>query len=301
MNRSSAIKIIYIYFMTSKYKYCCETCAYNTNISQNYTNHINSARHTKFTTLNEKISCEWCNKPYYTNRGLQKHKQKCKNPNENITIEQMDGIAKNNKLLEEIIMQLQNTNDSRNTITTNIADQINTNSHNTNNINIFLNEQCKDAINFIEFKNRLEVMEKHFELLCQKGYFAGYTEIMNHNLSKYTIEQRPLHCIKDDDDKSNDQIQIRHNKQWVYETRDCCDLLDTIVREIDLKILHRFNEHESQNGNMQNGDIVQDKLRFFWKIKNKIINKLLQMTTIDKETMEKYISELHSESIAQKT
>ena len=71
----------------------------------------------------------------------------------------------------------------------------NTTNHTNNfNINMFLNEQCKDAINFSDFINRIEVSHDDLENNAQLGFVNGMTKILMDNLSQLTLYERPIHC-----------------------------------------------------------------------------------------------------------
>jgi len=90
----------------------------------------------------------------------------------------------------------------------------NTNSHNKFNLNLFLNEQCKDAMNISDFIKSLEISFEDFENVGTLGYAEGISNILINNLKKTEIEKRPMHCsdlkretmyIKDKDTWENDK------------------------------------------------------------------------------------------------
>ena len=78
-----------------------------------------------------------------------------------------------------------------------MIDKVGNTTNNTNNnlnINMFLNEQCKDAINFSEFINRIEVSQDDLENNAQLGFVNGITKILMDNLRQLTLHERPIHC-----------------------------------------------------------------------------------------------------------
>lgn len=262
--------------MTEQYKFCCETCFYYTNLKQNYNKHIESAKHkNKIQPSNENTSsfrCESCNTCMKTKSGLWKHKKICKaiskvEPPKSATMEDINEIK---KLLTQI---LEGQNQPRNEIVT-------TNSNN-NNIAIFLNEKCGNAVDIRDFCKAMEVMEEHFKTVGEKGYLIGMAEILQHNLSKYTLFQRPIHCIKDKDDEQNDQIHIRYNKTWTPETRESNFILKSAVDEIDEKVHDEFKTYTEENGKMQNHDRISNRLLNSWDMKDETTNKLLEIVIVD--------------------
>lgn len=264
--------------MTEQYKFCCETCLYYTNLKQNFNKHIESAKHkNKMQPSNDTTStfrCESCNTCMKTKSGLWKHKKICKaiakaESPKTATMEDIDEIK---KLLTQI---LEGQNQPRNEIVT-------TNSNNNNNnIAIFLNEKCGNAVDIRDFCKAMEVMEDHFKTVGEKGYLIGMTEILRHNLSKYTLFQRPIHCIKDKDDEQNDQIHIRYNKTWTPETRDSNFILKSAVDEIDEKVHDEFKTYTEENGKMQNHDRISNRLLNSWDMKDEATNKLLEIVIVD--------------------
>lgn len=264
--------------MTEQYKFCCETCLYYTNLKQNFNKHIESAKHkNKMQPSNDTTSsfrCESCNTCMKTKSGLWKHKKICKaiakaESPKTATMEDIDEIK---KLLTQI---LEGQNQPRNEIVT-------TNSNNNNNnIAIFLNEKCGNAVDIRDFCKAMEVMEDHFKTVGEKGYLIGMAEILQHNLNKYTVFQRPIHCIKDKDDEQNDQIHIRYNKTWTPETRESNFILKSAVDEIDEKVHDEFKTYTEENGKMQNHDRISNRLLNSWDMKDEATNKLLEIVIVD--------------------
>jgi hypothetical protein len=212
-----------------------------------------------------------------TKSGLWKHKKICKASEksteklsqQNASIEDINEIK---KLLTQI---LEGQNQPRNEIVT-------TNSNNNNNnIAIFLNEKCGNAVDIRDFCKAMEVMEEHFKTVGEKGYLIGMAEILQHNLNKYTLFQRPIHCIKDKDDEQNDQIHIRYNKTWTPETRESNFILKSAVDEIDEKVHDEFKTYTEENGKMQNHDRISNRLLNSWDMKDETTNKLLEIVIVD--------------------
>jgi len=261
--------------MTTSYKYTCDKCMYNTNVSQNYNNHMESKKHKEHTDNPTIYCCDVCNKPYFTSNGLRMHKQKCKKP------EHVERTFSLNQL-ENIILELKKQPVAPDTRC--VTD-------------IFLNDKCKGAVDFVEFISHLTANKNHFQLVGEKGYIAGYVEIFKYNLKKYSFEERPLFYIKKNDQHTCHTIYIRHNKIWIPETHNSNLFFRTVVDELDMKISDMFEEYELEHGKMKNRTIIINKLSSCWDKKDEVIQELLNMTTIDNEQIQKCISE----SIAQTT
>lgn len=251
--------------MTTSYKYTCDKCMYHTNVSQNYNTHMASKKHKEHTDKSTTYFCDVCNKPYFTSNGLRMHKQKCKKP------EHVERTFSLNQL-ENIILELKKQPVAPDTRSV---------------IDIFLNEKCKGAVDFVEFISRVTINKNHFQLVGEKGYIVGYAEIFKYNLTKYSFEERPLFCIKKTHETTCDTIYIRHNKIWIPETYNSNLFFRTLVDELDMKIFDMFGEYEFANGKMKNRAIIIENLSSCWDKKDEVINELLNLTTIDDEIIQK--------------
>jgi len=264
--------------MAEKYKYSCDTCMYYTNLKQNFTKHCESAKHKKKLQPNNDpagaFHCEMCNTHVQTKSGLWKHKKTCKAvAKQPISPEQSTSSIDIHEIKQLLVKILESQNQPRNEVI----------STNNNNIAIFLNEKCSNAVDIREFCKAMEVMEDHFKTVGEKGYLIGMAEILQHNLSKYTLFQRPIHCIKDKDDEQNDQIHIRYNKTWTPETRESNFILKSAVDEIDEKVYDEFKHYTEEKGKMQNHDKISNRLLTSWDMKDETTNKLLEIVIVDVE------------------
>jgi hypothetical protein len=88
-----------------------------------------------------------------------------------------------------------------------------TNSHNKFNMNFFLNEQCKDAMNIMDFVNSLQIQLSDLEKVGELGYTNGISNIIIQNLKTLDIHKRPLHC----NDTKRETIFIRDDDKWEKE------------------------------------------------------------------------------------
>jgi len=211
----------------SAMKYYCVVCHYGTSRKCNYDTHLISTRHcaksTKETFGNEiqqKFSkaqqiCEKCNKDFKTSSGLWKHKQKCilnTNPiipsnNEPSDKELIMLLIKENSELKNMMVKvLENgTNNNNNN---------NINSHNkTFNLQVFLNETCKDAMNISDFIESVKLQVSDLEHVGKVGYIEGISNIIIKNLQALEVEKRPVHCT----DQKREVMYVKEDNIWEKE------------------------------------------------------------------------------------
>jgi hypothetical protein len=233
--------------------YYCEICYYNTFKKTDFNRHLLTAKHTKNEMAtkcniknekNEKTNlvdhiCS-CGKQYKHRSSLFKHKKLCKLieqeenlNNENIildhnTIENNNLNNKNN--LENLVVQLiTENNEIKNTLlreNQELRQQIgelipkignnntvNNTVNNKFNINVFLNEKCKDAITMTDFVHQIEISLKNLLTTKDKGLGIGLSNIIEENINKLSIYERPIHCT----DKKRETLYIKNDK-WEKDT-----------------------------------------------------------------------------------
>ena len=213
-------------------KFYCEKCDYSCCKKYNWDKHLLTSKHSKVTlgdnlvaksgilTENENYCCEKCNKTYESRNGLWKHQKTCKNEKKDLKEEEiaamkeiMKYLMKENSEMKTMMMEQQNmvlevvkngttnTNNSHNT----------TNSHNKAfNLQFFLNETCKEAMNIGEFVDSLKIQLSDLEKVGEKGYIEGITSIIVKNLKELDVTKRPVHCT----DKKRETVYIKDNDKW---------------------------------------------------------------------------------------
>ena len=290
-------------------EYTCEICNFVTVSKYNYDRHISSIKHNK-DTVPEKInihSCAYCDACYSTASGLWRHKKKCSQkllndasikPVINSFVERDSGrelvefLLKENKEFKQIIIdqgkqmielaksQQPHTNNSHNT----------TNNNQKFNLNFFLNETCKDAINFSEFMNSIKVTLEDLEKTTQLGYVDGISRIFINALKNTDMEHRPLHCT----DIKRETVYIKEGNKWDKENKEQ-DNLKRAVEYISNKNLGQIQEWkkenpESMNSNHQKSEVLNTMYitslsKDSEKKDPKIIHKLLNEVIVEKDTV----------------
>ena len=150
------------------------------------------------------------------------------NFHQNIMINQQDFMIKQSEIMTEF-MKKNNGNSivssSHNT----------TNSHNKFNLNFFLNEQCKNAMNITDFANNIQIGMDDLENVGRTGYVKGITDIIVKNLNGMDVHDRPIHCT----DLKRETLYIRDDDKWDKENPDKTKLkkcIKTIANKNEAKI-----------------------------------------------------------------
>ncbi len=206
------------------YKFYCNNCDYGTSKKSSYVNHCESSKHNKLniTTNNNNImpnlcsrkyNCDNCEKTYNDRAGLWRHKKKCiidddktgKDEIINLLLTQnkeLMGLIKNG-----ITNNTTNTNNSHNTTN---------NDNKIFNLNFFLNETCKDAMNISDFVSSIKVSLADLENTGRQGYIEGISNIILKNLNNVEQSMRPLHCS----DTKREVFYIKDNNEWQKENQE---------------------------------------------------------------------------------
>jgi hypothetical protein len=208
-------------------KYCCEICNYNTDKRCNFNSHMNSVKHKSGVSGNHgnrnqpKTSqniCELCNTSYKNRSGLWKHQRKCHIENTCTNHVMSQPKPSNEPTDKELIMMLLKKNDELQNMVLKVLETgtcnsytTNTNSHNKAfNLNFFLNETCKDAMNITEFVESIQLQLSDLEKVGEVGYVEGISNIIVKNLNELDVTQRPVHCT----DKKRETMYIKDEDKW---------------------------------------------------------------------------------------
>jgi len=203
--------------------FCCKNCNYFTSRKSQYERHISTDKHKRLqnndagTILNKKYICE-CGREYKYRQGLYNHRKTCKGEKketaiieneENVDYKSMffEIIKKNNEFQDLLMKQSQQISELIPKVGNNNNNTIN--NKNKFNINVFLNEKCKDALSLDEFIDKIEVSMKNLLTTKEKGQVNGISNIIMENMNKLSLYERPLHCT----DKKRETLYIK-NDTW---------------------------------------------------------------------------------------
>jgi len=232
----------------------CEICDYTTCRKSQYDRHLATDKH-KMTVLainvkdsaTEKVPnlhiCTLCEKTYKDPSGLWRHKKKCqlaknntdpgeqpiKIVNEPADKELIMLLIKDNSDLKHMMLETQNM--MMEVIKTGTHNTTNTNSHNKSfNLNFFLNETCKDAMNITDFVNSIQLQLSDLERVGELGYVDGISNIIMKNLKKLDVTKRPVHCT----DKKREVLYVKDEDKWEKENTE-----NKIIRKAIKKVSHK--------------------------------------------------------------
>jgi len=202
----------------------CEKCHYTTSNKKDFNKHHNTKKHLSndFQGKNPPkthYDCS-CGKSYKDYSGLWRHKKKCLNKKEefiettedtNLNLNDKDLILtliqQNNELQKQMLEVIKNG-----THNTNIS-----NSHNkTFNLQFFLNETCKDAMNIMDFVDSIKIQLCDIESIGELGFVNGMSKLIIKNLNALAENMRPVHC----NDPKRDSLYVKDANVWEKEDSD---------------------------------------------------------------------------------
>tara|TARA_B110000305_G_C19426517_1_gene633880 strand:+ start:766 stop:1653 length:888 start_codon:yes stop_codon:yes gene_type:complete len=207
-------------------EYFCENCNYKCFNKTNFDKHLYTRKHKNLQNTDEKVAkvakdCKTfvciCGKSYKHRQSLFTHQSKCTyEPAKNEEV--IETSVSQNAILEVVKKQqdqLTQLTDAIKDIAPKLGNNNTTNSHNTNNtnqfnINVFLNEDCKNAINMSDFIKSIEVSLQQLDLTKTKGLEKGITQVIMDNMNKLSVHERPLHCT----DTKRETLYIKDNDKW---------------------------------------------------------------------------------------
>jgi|TARA_B100001093_G_scaffold340344_1_gene325120 hypothetical protein len=255
-------------------KFCCKFCNFNANNKNNYEIHLQTKKHknneilqntTKILQNNaKKYICE-CGKEYSHHSSLYKHKKSCIiNNNDNMIIH-----TENKEDMKDLVMKLIDENKELRKTITEIVPKIGNNNNNNNikqkfNINLFLNEKCKDALSMDQFIDKIEISIKNLLTSGDKGQAQGVTDIIMDNMNRLSIYERPLHCT----DKKKETLYIKTDE---WECDENKNKINNAIKKIEAKQFKNIKNWVDQHPNYMTNEKEQDE---FLKIVKETSNSI---------------------------
>jgi hypothetical protein len=201
----------------SSEKFFCENCNFITSRKSQYDRHLFTSKHKnqhlstkkfqKVPKSSELFECE-CGKIYKDRSGLWKHNKKCTNKNVNFMSnkdELIQYLMKESTELKGLILEIAKKD---------TYNQSTNNSHNKSfNLQFFLNETCKNAMNITDFVDSLQLQLSDLEKVGELGYVEGISNIIVRNLNALDVSERPIHCT----DKKRETMYIKYEDKWEKE------------------------------------------------------------------------------------
>jgi len=246
----------------------CELCDFMCVKESEWTRHLNTRKHQSRTNSNnleqknaQKHVCNTCSKEYSARNSLWYHAQNCKS-DEKSEDKKVDELSNNNLvewLMKEntefktLLMEMMRSNTDLVKSNTDLQKQMlevsskgglnmNINSHNKTsavfNMQLFLNEQCKHAMNIKEFVDSIRLTLDDFEMVGEKGLIEGLSNIIIKSLKATDKYLRPIHCS----DAKRDVMYVKDNDKWEKEgPRN--DKVRMLVQNVEHKNIRLLNEY----------------------------------------------------------
>ena len=247
-------------------KFFCEKCAFSTSNKKDYERHlgtlkhINTTKYNHFTPKNPKpFQCE-CGKSYPYRSSLYNHKKNCnilteKNNSDNENIDYKElllNMVKDNKNLCKELLSKQT-----NYIGSQIIGDNNTVTQQNFNINIFLNEQCKDALTMNEFIDKIKITLDNLIVTKDKGITEGVSNIFIENMNKLSLYERPLHCT--DPQQETVYIKCDEDKKGTWERDNHNIKLKEALKKVSLVQQKNLDKWTKENPNWDKSSILQEE------------------------------------------
>ena len=243
-----------------------------------------------------KSICKICKKEYAHRQGLYIHRKKCKEQNITFTIEEpIEGKEKKDNELSSILMELVKSNADLQKQMIELCKNSNTvinnshnNSHNkTFNLQVFLNEECKDAMNMSDFIKSIVLQTSNLLDMGELGYVDGISKIILKEMNEIAVNKRPIHCS----DAKRETLYIKEKNKWEKEGPDNLNLINAI-REIEQKnIAVLMDEWVPEHPDHKNGDL---------SINNEYMKLVREATNGSKENLIKVIKRISKEVLIKK-
>ena len=175
--------------------------------------------------------------------------------------QKMEMMKENEKQKMEMMKENEKQNKEQMALLTNTIKEMsgnmgsNNNSNNTNNqfnINMFLNEECKDAINMSDFVKSIQVSLDQLQYTTTNGLEKGITRVIMDNMNKLSKYERPLHCS----DLKRETLYIKDNDKWEKDTNK--EKLKEVIKKTSNKNYSALSNWNKENPNFMQRDDQQN-------------------------------------------
>jgi len=302
-------------------KFSCDLCEFVCSNKQDYTRHLSTRKHKMMTNNDAENSNGYiclCGKKYKYRQGLSIHKKTCTfvekteekkektYNNDKLGEFQLDKellikmLLKNQDIMEGVLLKNQDVmekmmeimpklgNNSHNNITNNNT------TNNQFNIQMFLNEHCKNAMNLTDFIDSLPITAATYDSTIQNGLTKTLTNMITNGLSQLDILERPIHCT----DATRKTLYVKEANNWEKDTELLRILLG--IRQLARKQRTMISEWKDVNEGWEKDDNIQTKLTTLIchsmtdiendeKETSKIIRAISKNVYLDNDAKQQYI------------
>lgn len=294
----------------------CKICNYITSRKFNLELHNNSIKHrnnvlatndneklVKISKTNKIYECEKCDKKFNDRAGLWRHKKKCaveigitnlksQLVNEEKQQQLIEYLLKENSEFKIMMLEMIKNAGNNNSHNTNNNNTTNNNTTNNSfNLQFYLNETCKNAMNIMDFVSQLQVGIDDLEETGRLGFAEGISKIFINGLKQISVNDRPLHCS----DLKRETLYVKNNNEWTKENDDKT-ILTNAIKHVAYKNMKQITEWTKDNPEYNDPDskvsdkyqqIVSESMSGSTKEEtnknyNKIIKNIVKESVIDK-------------------
>lgn len=284
--------------------FLCKICDFTSSNKNDYSRHLQTKKHlsNKWQHLatfkqqkNSLLICENCHKQYKNRTGLWRHKKNnnCESDeNEDYEVDKVD-LPSDKELIMHLIKDNAEMRKMMMIVVKNGTNNINCN-NTTNkmfNLNLYLNETCKDAMNISDFVSSIKFSLEDLENTGRKGYVEGISNIFLKNLNNVEHHMRPIHC----GDLKREILYIKDNNKWEKE----CEKKTILTKAI--KNVANENIKQIKNWRNKNPDCITSESRkndLYLKIVSNSMNGLTEEE--GKKNINKIISNVAREVVIDK-
>ena len=301
--------------------YVCVNCDYATKSKKDYNKHVLTIKHLRINVDKGLSSNEYtcgCGKVYQHQSGLCKHRHKCKGPTNDISL-QMDAkqddisshlldviketVLSKDNIIIELLKQNQDFKDLMIEQNKQMLELANKAGHNTNcnnttnnkfNLNVFLNETCKDAITMDDFIKSFEVTRDEFLHTGKVGYIEGLSAVMTNRFRDMDVHTRPLHCT----DLKRETIYIKNADKWEKDDAAKTHMRKAVrgVARKNKQEMWRWYDENKPEVEQIGTDVCEDYFQYHrstlggygkeedLKFEDKIIHNVLSSVHVDKSS-----------------
>jgi hypothetical protein len=308
------------------YIFSCKNCDFSCSKQSNYDKHLLTQKHLRYTTnqlileknAEQQLSCE-CGKKYINYSSLWRHKKKCNNvpivnvhapsvnvpsvnvPSVNAPMPIVDLSNNDIKMLTNLVLEVVRSNNELQKQNQELQKQVldvcknlkpvnisnNNNNNKTFNLQFFLNEECKDAMNLNDFVESVQLQMTDLEKIGELGYVDGVSNFILGKLNETDVNKRPVHCS----DAKRETLYIKDDNVWTKEGEENLKIRGA-VKKIEKKNIRLLNAwKETHTGCMDSESPYNDQYTHMIigslggcepDNVNKVIKKIAKATIIDK-------------------
>ena len=299
----------------SSHTFECKVCNYSTSRNSQYVRHITTSKHIRMTKNDQNVQnssahiCH-CGKSYKYRQGLFSHRKQCNLSNQTMPDTTVTSIPlpphfdaalvlellKQNQEFKDLIIEqnkqmLELANKAGNNNNTNCN---NTTTNNKFNLNVFLNETCKDAISMDDFIKSFEVTRDEFLHTGKVGYIEGLSAVMANRFKDMDVHTRPLHCT----DLKRETVYIKNADKWEKDDADKTQMRKAVrgVARKNKQEMWRWYDDNKPEVEQIGTDVCEDYFQYHrstlggygkeedLKFEDKIIHNVLKGVLIDKSS-----------------